>query len=88
MVSPDKAKTKCSVVVKLYKLQFTNCTNFKNINSTNYKDRPTGSFKNKERCGRPRITMPKQERIAHHLSSSDRKLTAIDNKKHIECYLL
>ena len=50
----------------------------------NYKD--TGSFKDKERCGRPRIATPKQERIVHRLSSSDRRLTAIDIKKYIERY--
>ena len=50
----------------------------------NYKD--TGSFKDKERCGRPRIATPKQERIVHRLSSNDKRLTAVDIKKHIESH--
>ena len=50
----------------------------------NYKD--TGSFKDKERCGRPKITTPKQERIVHRLSSSNRRFTAVDIKKHIESH--
>ena len=45
----------------------------------NYKD--TESFKDKERCGRQRITTPKQERIVHCISSSDRRVTAVDIKK-------
>ena len=53
---------------------------FKAEQNAIYNCKDTGNFKDKERCCRPRITTPKQERIAHRLSSSDRRLTAVDIK--------
>ena len=58
----------------------------KAVQTAIYNYKVTGSFKDKERWVRPRITTSKQERIVHCLSSSDRRLTAVDIKKYIESH--